>query len=80
MVKKIGQDTLIRFGFFSVIWISYLFLVVVFNPILIPKTDSKFSLMNLFTVFLMFPSYITNIIQNIDKLDYLIIIIFGSII
>lgn len=67
MVKKIGQETLKRFGFFFIFWIIILFLYNILNPIF--GFGDKENLLLIFWVFLMFPGYVANIIQNIDKLN-----------
>lgn len=71
MVKKISQETLTRFGFFGIIWVIICFFINIFNPIFGYGPNSEQNLTILFWVFLMFPAYITNIIQNIDKLNLL---------
>lgn len=68
MLKKIGQKTLIRFGFFLIIWWIIFFVTSIFNSRIFGY-NSKQNLFNLFVVFLMFPNYIIHIIQNIDKLN-----------
>ncbi len=68
MFKK-NQETIIRFGFFLIIWIIIiLFLVLFINPIFSDAKSGR-GFPHLLWVFLMFPALITNIIQNIDNLN-----------
>ncbi len=64
MLQEKNQKVIIRFSFFMIVWIIIVMFIYHLN-----SDNSGRNLISLFAAFIMLPTYITNIIQNINNLN-----------